>query len=117
MERRLRLRDGADFRRVRNRGRGYASRLLRLGVAQGMRPHNRYGVVTGKHLGNAVTRNRLRRLLREALRSLHPQLQPGHDLVIVARAALAGESQATVRCALQQQLRRAGLLEVRSEGG
>ncbi len=110
MERRLRLRDGADFRRVRNRGRSYVNRLLRLGVARGLCTHNRYGVVTGKNLGGAVTRNRTRRLLREALRDLHAQLQPGHDLVVVARPALVGGSLAAVRCALTKQLERAGLL-------
>ena len=110
MERRLRLRDGADFRRVRHRGRSYTNRLLRLGVVCGLCTHNRYGVVTGRNLGGAVKRNRVRRLLREALRDLHSQLQPGHDLVVVARPALAGESLAAVRGALTKQLQRAGLL-------
>ncbi len=110
MERRLRLRDGADFRRVRSHGRSYANRFLRLGVACGLGSHNRYGVVTGKNLGGAVTRNRTRRLLREVLRGLHTKLRPGHDLVVVAQPALAGESLAAVRCALTKQLQRAGLL-------
>ena len=116
MERRLRLRDGADFRRVRKRGHSYANRLLRLGVARGLCSHNRYGVVTGKNLGGAVTRNHVRRLLREALRDLHAQLQPGHDLVVVAQPALAGESLAAVRIALTQQLQRAGLLVSGGDG-
>ena len=116
MERRLRLRDGADFRRVRKRGRSYKNRLLRLRVASGLRSHNRYGVVTGKNLGGAVKRNRVRRLLREALRDLHSQLEPGHDLVVVARPELAGEPFAAVRGALTQQLQRAGLLVSGDDG-
>ena len=115
MERRLRLRDGADFRRVRKRGRRYADRMLRLGVAPGAEPHNRYGLVTGREVGGAVKRNRVRRLLREALRELHPQLRSGHDVVVHARPALAGKSLDELRDALARQLRRAGLLRRGSE--
>lgn len=117
MERRLRLRDAADFRRVRRSGRSYSHRLLRLQVAPGMRPHNRYAVVTGRKVGRAVTRNRVRRLLREALRELHPRLQPGHDLVVAARPALAGESLGIVRAALAGQLQRTGLLRPGGDEG
>lgn len=110
MERRLRLRNGADFRRVRTGARRYSGRFLRLELVQGCCSHNRYGLVTGKHVGNAVQRNRARRLLREALRSLHPQLAPGHDLVVVSRPALAGATLEAAQEALKELLERAGLL-------
>lgn len=110
MERRLRLRAGADFQRVRAGGRHYNGRLLRVTVAQGRCAHNRYGLVTGRQTGGAVRRNRLRRLLREAVRSLHPGLAPGHDLVIVARPGLVGKPLACVCQALRQELQRAGML-------
>lgn len=110
MERRLRLRAGADFQRVRVGGHHFGGRLLRLTVAQGRCAHNRYGLVTGRQIGGAVQRNRVRRLLREALRNLHPGLEPGHDVVIVARAGLVGKPLACVYRALRQQMRRAGML-------
>ena len=110
MERRLRLRDGADFRSVRQGGRRYGGRLMRVHVARGRRTHNRYGLVTGRHVGGAVQRNRSRRLLREALRALHPGLLQGHDLVIVANTALAKETVSGVNRELQGLLRKAGLI-------
>lgn len=52
-------------------------------------PHNRYGFIIGKRIGNAVTRNRLRRRLRGCLLSLHHTLSQGNDIVIIARPACA----------------------------
>ena len=46
----------------------------------------RLGVTASKHVGDAVRRNRTKRLVREAFR-LHPELFPdGIDLVVIARA-------------------------------
>ena len=109
MERRLRLRDGADFRSVRRGRRRYGSKLMRVYVAAGRCSHNRYGLVSGRQVGGAVQRNRARRLLREALRTLDPVLLQGHDLVIVAHSALVEKTSAGVNRELQRLLRRAGL--------
>lgn len=74
-------------------------------------PVNRYAVVAGRKSGGAVQRNRLKRVTREALRGLHPRLQPGFDLVIIIRGThdeLPGSREADV--ILTRMLRRAGLL-------
>jgi len=56
-----------------------------------------------------VQRNRARRLLREAARHLYPQLAPGWDLVLVARATLSTSSEPQVEAALLSLLQRSGL--------
>src|SRR4029077_7542862 len=48
----------------------------------------RFGMSTGRKLGNAVVRNRVRRRLREALRVMAPSFQPGWDVLIIARPGL-----------------------------
>jgi ribonuclease P protein component len=45
----------------------------------------RLGVSVGRRVGNAVERNRVKRLLREAFWSLEESLPRTHDYVIVAR--------------------------------
>jgi ribonuclease P protein component len=48
----------------------------------------RFGFTVTKKLGNAVTRNRIRRRLKAAISELAPeQAQPGFDYVVVARSA------------------------------
>jgi ribonuclease P protein component len=91
MQQRLRLRRPADFARLRREGTAFHDRVLLLSVAPNDLPHNRYGFVTSKALGNAVTRNRARRQLREAIRRHHPSLRPGHDIVLVGKRAIVGQ--------------------------
>lgn len=50
--------------------------------------HSRLGVTTTRKLGKAVTRNRARRLVREAYRTHRRELPQGLDLVFVVRAPL-----------------------------
>ena len=117
MERRLRLRDEADFRRVRAGGRAWANRGLTLLVAPNALPHNRYGFVVSKRVGKAVTRNLVKRRLREVLRQLDraERIPPGHDLALIVRPALAEASFAEARDAVTDLLARARLLQPAAE--
>ncbi len=87
MERRLRLRESYEIQRTRTRGTSAASgplvaRILpnKLEPAQ-----NRYTIIAGKRVGKAHDRNRCKRVTREALRSLHPVLKQGFDVVLIVR--------------------------------
>jgi len=111
MQRRYRLRNAQDFARQRREGRIFRNRLMRMSVLSNELPHNRYGFVVSKQLGNAVTRNRVRRLLREALRLLHPAIKPGYDVVIIARRELVGQSFTTVQSVARELLLQAQLVE------
>lgn len=45
----------------------------------------RLGITTSKKIGNAVKRNRARRIIREAFRNVSPYLRRGYDYILVAR--------------------------------
>lgn len=49
---------------------------------------NRYTVIAGKRCGKAVQRNRLKRLVREALRGYHPHLETGYDIAVICRGTV-----------------------------
>ena len=70
---------------------------------------SRLGVVTSKKIGNAVTRNRARRLMRESFRLHQHDLSRAVDLVLVARPSIAGRKFAEVEQDFLRVLRQARL--------
>ncbi len=115
MRRAQRLRANEDFRRVRGKGRAWAHPLLVLLVAPRPdgAPVTRVGVSAAKRVGNAVTRNRAKRRVREAVRARYPALPAGWDLVWVLRTGAGEATYAALAQAVESLLRRAGLLPAR----
>ena len=64
---------------------GFANGHLVLYARRNRTDGNRVGITTGKKLGKAHIRNRVRRRIREVYRLNEDKFQPGWDIVIVAR--------------------------------
>jgi ribonuclease P protein component len=71
-------------------------------------PEGRVVFVAGKKLGGAVTRNRCKRVMRDAVRRAGGPW-PGRDVALVARATAATASPVALDAALGEALRRAGV--------
>jgi ribonuclease P protein component len=71
----------------------------------------RFGLSTGRKLGGAVVRNRIRRRLREALRVMAPSFQPGWDVLFIARPALVEADHDALVGAVRRLLTRGGVLK------
>jgi len=110
MQRRYRIRRSSEFQRVRRQARSYAHPLVVLLVAPCETSAVPIGVTASRAVGNAVRRNRARRLLREAVRPCLPALRPGCELILMARPALVEAPFAEVCQAVQGLLRQSGLL-------
>ena len=106
----LRLRKPADFARVRRSGAVFPHRDLVLSVCRNEAPHNRYGIVASRQLGNAVARNRCKRRLRAILRQMHAQLAQGFDIVIIAKPALTRQPFDELQRIVDVLMRRARLI-------
>ncbi len=80
------LKSNPDFRRLYNRGISITNPALVIYYQKNRAGICRIGITTSKKIGNAVERNRSRRLLREAFRSICPEISPEYDIVLVARS-------------------------------
>jgi ribonuclease P protein component len=110
VKRRFRLTRSTDFKRVRRAGKSYAHPLIVLYTIKSDEPSVRVGVSAGLAVGNAVKRNRAKRLLRAAMNELLPRTVPGSDLLLVARSPLPESNLQKTREVLASLLERAGLL-------
>jgi ribonuclease P protein component len=100
-----------DFATLQGTGAVRSHPLLVVRILRTDLEKTRFGLATGRKLGGAVIRNRLRRRLREALRALAPSFQPGWDVLIIARPALVNATHEELTEAVARLLRRGGVLE------
>ena len=80
----------SEFGQVFSSGKVYPAQYFVLYVLPNGTDANRYGFTAGKKVGNAVVRNRLKRLLKEVVRLHGKRLKKGFDFVLVARSAGTG---------------------------
>ena len=108
MQRRLSLTGEKQFSSIHREGRSWANRHLVLKALPNGLEDSRFGFSTSRRVGNAVIRNRVKRRLREVIRSTH--LKPGWDVLVMGRTAAGTADFHQLREALQNLLQRANLL-------
>lgn len=106
----VRLRKHAQYCRVQSRGRRIGGKFLLVIFAPSSFLDVRFGLTVSKHVGNAVTRNRVKRRLRDILRHQKATLMgSGLDVVWIAKAEAASTSYDALRLevtALMQRIAR-----------
>ena len=106
--RRYRLGGNRNYRYVYRRGKAWPSRNLVLIYLKGR--DLKIGFSVSGKVGNAVTRNRVRRCLREDVRRLRARMKCGR-YVFIARASIVNEPHAAVTRELTRLLEHAKLLK------
>ena len=110
MKRNFRLTQSTDFKRVRRCGKSYAHPLFVLVIMPAEGERTRFGVTASRSIGSAVQRNRAKRLVREALRLLLPEIKSGWMAVIITRPPILRAEFTEINSSLRQLLLKADLV-------
>lgn len=110
--RRFRLGKSRNYRYVYRKGKSFPSRCMALVYLRGR--DLKIGFSVSAKVGNAVTRNRVRRCMREDARLLRPRLKRGR-YIFVARSAAARCAHEALAREMYALVKRAGLLKEESE--
>ena len=82
------LRNKFEFNKVYNKGRSYVNHLMVIHVVISDNIRGKVGFAVGKKIGNAVIRNRIKRLMREAYRTIRHDIQTNVSMILIARKPL-----------------------------
>jgi ribonuclease P protein component len=105
------LNENKDFRRLYGRGKSVVDPALVTYVMKNRAGFCRVGITTSKKIGNAVERNRARRVIREAYRHVQPKIKGNYDLVFVARVRTIRKKSTEIQAVMESQLKKLGLIQ------
>jgi ribonuclease P protein component len=90
MKKQFRLKKNEEFSRVFDQGTSIANRQFVIYILPKVgQEHFRIGLSVSKRVGNAVTRNRIKRVIREIFLQLKDDVKQGNDYVVIARGPTA----------------------------
>lgn len=112
MHRSHRLRKNEHFQAVFQRGTSAANKhFVIYSARQEGQAAFRAGISVSKKIGNAVIRNRVKRLIREAVARLEDAIPKGVDLVIIARPGVESMSLENIEQSLLHVMKRAKVIK------
>lgn len=106
MEKQQVLRKRSDFTAIYNRGKSLGERYIVLFYRKNGLPYFRTAYLASKKVGNAVNRNRARRLMKESIRTSDLVLPAGYDFIFIARNTIKDRNCADVKKSIEAALKK-----------
>lgn len=106
------LRKERDFGLLYHKGKSIGGRFTILFYRKNGLPFSRRAFLASKKVGNAVERNRARRLMKESLRLITAEtpLKSGYDILLIARNSINNRKCADVKKQIEAAMKRAELV-------
>lgn len=105
------VKDNEDFQKIYRDGQSFADGNLVLHVCKAFHPQHRVAFAAGKKLGNAVIRNRVKRLLREVYRLHQEEISEVYCLLLVGRKAAVEAKMQDVEKSFLKLCKKANILK------
>ncbi len=107
----FRLKKTADFQKIRRNGKSYSHPLVIYISLATSNQKVRIGIAAGKSIGNAVARNRAKRLMRAAVNPLIDELKSERDILLLARKDTILNNSQSIREAIREMAKLSGDLD------
>jgi ribonuclease P protein component len=112
MRRKYRIKKNEDFQKVFKQGKSIANRQFVIYMLQKtVEPEFRIGLSVSKKIGNAVTRNRVKRLIRQVFLEEKHRIASGNEFIIIARKPAADMNYHEVKSSLNHLFRKAKIFQ------
>lgn len=107
----LRMKKNAEFKKVYSEGRYYVEKYIVMYAMKNSANFNKVGYSVSKKVGKAVTRNRVKRLMKENYRLFEKDSKKGFDIIFTARPISAEADFESIRKNMHSALFRAHILK------
>ncbi|MEI3611104.1 ribonuclease P protein component [Pseudogracilibacillus sp. SO30301A] len=111
MKKAYRVKKNSEFQEILKTGKSFANRELVIYYKEKpLQTHFRIGISVGKKIGNAVTRNRIKRYIRQSFIQLEDLVIEEIDIIIIARKPAVDMDCKQIKNSLIHLLRKQNLL-------
>jgi ribonuclease P protein component len=105
------MKKNAEFKKVYSEGRYYVEKYIVMYAIKNSSDYNKVGYSVSKKVGKAVTRNRIKRLMKENYRLLENDTKKGFDIIFTARRGSSEADYENIRANMESVLNRARILK------
>ena len=108
--RHIKINKNNEFRKTYKKGKSIVGSLIVIYYIRNGTKENRIGLTVSKKLGNAVKRNRSKRLILESYSILYEKIKKGYDIIFVARNKLKDVKMNSVLIEMEKLLKKESLI-------